>query len=140
GCGGAGAAAAELGEVLAKSAFDRLHSMAGDDHRGLLRRQRRMPKALSDCVSEVFYAGRLCCAHIDRDADPLFRSRLVMIDTADRPPMARRQRRRGSPEARCPRGYAQSVGARLSVCVVAPCERAHADCGSIVAHLPTRKE
>jgi hypothetical protein len=127
--------AAEIAEVLDKSAFERLHSMVGDDHRDLLRLQRRMPKALSDFVSEVFYEGQLRCAHADRDADPLFRSRLVMIDTADRPPAERWERPRGSAEGWSPRGYDNELEARLIVDLVARYERWQADWGVIVPYL-----
>jgi hypothetical protein len=128
--------ASEIADVLKKSAFERLHSMVGDDHRDLLRLQRRMPKALSDFVSEVFYGGQLRCAHVDRDADPLFRSRLVMIDTADRPPA---ERQRGSAEGWSPHGYENELEAKLIVDLVARYERWQADWGVIVPYLAQTK-
>ncbi|HXM55993.1 MAG TPA: DEAD/DEAH box helicase, partial [Candidatus Dormibacteraeota bacterium] len=125
---------AEIRNMLDKSAFERLYDIVDEEHRDMLKLQRRMPMALSEFVSEAFYGGRLRCDHTDRDADPLFRSRLALIDTGDRPPAERGEGSADDAEAWSGVGAVNLLEARLIAELVARYMRWQADWGVIVPY------
>jgi hypothetical protein len=89
------ATGAEVVDLLAMSAFERLYDRVPADHKDMLRVQRRMPKELADFVSRTFYRDALDTEHPGAGADPIFRSSFAMINTADRPPRERAEARSG---------------------------------------------
>jgi hypothetical protein len=83
-----------LGELLTRSAFERLLSQAPATNQTLLSRQRRMPAVLGDFVSASFYGGRLVTETKPRPPLPIFLSPLAFVDTSALPAEERAERNR----------------------------------------------
>jgi hypothetical protein len=107
------AVAGELGELLRKSAFERLYVGVGEDHRVMLTVQRRMPEPLAQFVSSAFYGGILKTDHAGRPADPIFKEPLAMVDTADQPAGRRAERPVQRSEEWGLRGFTNPLEAEL---------------------------
>ncbi len=105
--------AAQLTELLTHSAFERLIRAAPPANQVLLSQQRRMPAVLSDFISTRFYQGRLGTATEPRPRSAIFRSPLVLVDTADLPARDRAERRRDKTETWQTAGCDNLAEARL---------------------------
>lgn len=71
--------------LVSKSGFEILYDGAHDEHRKMLRTQRRMPAAIGEFVSAAFYHGFLRTDHPGAGGSPIFTSPFAMISTSDRP-------------------------------------------------------
>ncbi|CAO5183707.1 AAA+ ATPase domain-containing protein [Frankia sp. AiPs1] len=126
--------AREIGDLLRASGFERLFPRVGDERRVELTLQRRMPEVLARFVSDAFYHGRLRTSHDGGGGDPIFRSPLAMIDTADRPPAQRAERELRAAEPWQLRGYVNELEAELIAAHVARAARYFADWAVIVPY------
>lgn len=107
--------ATQIGDVLRRSAFERLYPRLGDTNRIMLRVQRRMPAELAQFVSASFYQGLLETEHPGGPPDPVFRSPLAMIDTSDQPATRRREQPNRTVDGLGRPGYVNELEARLIV-------------------------
>lgn len=107
------AVAGELGELLRKSAFERLYVGVGEEHRVMLTLQRRMPEPLARFISGAFYGGILKTQHAGRPADPIFTEPFAMVDTSDQPAGLRAERSVQRSEEWGLRGYTNPLEAEL---------------------------
>jgi superfamily I DNA/RNA helicase len=128
--------AAEIGDLLRKSAFEQLYGSIGDDHRTMLTIQRRMPETLARFVSQTFYHDVLRTEQASTTADPVFHSPIAMIDTADRPlnERAERERRGRSAENWNQHGFDNEREAELITKLVTQYRRWYQDWGVIVPY------
>jgi hypothetical protein len=126
--------AEEIGELLRKSAFERLYVGVGDDHRVMLTVQRRMPEPLARFVSSSFYGGILETDHTGRSEDPIFKEPLAMIDTADQPAGRRAERPVQRSEEWGLRGFTNPLEAELIAELVGRYRQSYADWAVIVPY------
>lgn len=101
-------------DLLSKSGFEMLYGRVDDEHREMLRLQRRMPIELASFVSRTFYNNRLSTEHPGGGGDPIFRSPFAMVSTSDVPEADRAETR----PPRAP-GYLNRLEAELIVDLVA---------------------
>ncbi|RPF33173.1 DEAD/DEAH box helicase [Streptomyces sp. TLI_185] len=88
---GQGIASAELRELMAKSALERLVDGLPSSHVVQLSVQRRMPVEIAGFVSSAFYGNQL---HTEKDHthhDPLFDSPIAFVDTGELPARERQE-------------------------------------------------
>lgn len=104
-----------VGDVLRRSAFERLYPRLADTNRVMLRVQRRMPAELAQFASNAFYRGLLETDHPGGPPDPVFSAPLAMIDTSDQPATRRRERPDRSVNGLVRPGYVNDLEARLIV-------------------------
>ncbi|MEO3746547.1 DEAD/DEAH box helicase family protein [Plantactinospora sp. B5E13] len=104
--------AGEIGDLLRRSAFERLYLDAGDGHRVMLTTQRRMPEPVARFVSEAFYSNVLETEHAGDHHDPIFAQPFAMVDTSDQAAAVRAERAGGSEEWGR-RGYVNDLEARI---------------------------
>lgn len=109
------AKAQEIGELLRRSAFERLYLNAGTEHRVMLTVQRRMPESLARFVSQAFYHNVLQTQHAGGGVDPIFRQPFAMVDTSDRSAAERSERPGRRNEEFGQRGYVNELEADLIV-------------------------
>ncbi|MFC4529325.1 DEAD/DEAH box helicase [Sphaerisporangium dianthi] len=128
------AAAQEIGELLGRSAFERLYGTVPPDHQVMLAVQRRMPRQVGEFVSAAFYDGVLRTEHAGGGGGPLFTSPFAMVDTADRPAGERRERPAGRGEDGSGRGWVNALEADLIVRLVTRDARHHKDWAVIVPY------
>ncbi|GAA4787665.1 DEAD/DEAH box helicase [Streptomyces ziwulingensis] len=83
--------AAELLDMMAQSALERLRSGLPASHVVQLTRQRRMPAEIADFISAAFYRGELITEKEHRHTDPLFDSPMAFVDTAALPARERQE-------------------------------------------------
>jgi hypothetical protein len=126
--------AAEIGDLLHKSAFEQLYGGVGEDHRVMLTLQRRMPEALARFVSRAFYDDVLKTEHPGTIGDPIFGSPIAMVDTADRPASERAERRRPGSEDWNRHGYVNPLEAGLIASLIARYTRHYSDWAVIVPY------
>lgn len=128
------AAAHEVGELLRRSAFERLYGAVPGDHRVMLTVQRRMPREIGEFVSAAFYDGVLRTDHVGGSNDPIFTSPFAMVDTADRPAAERGEKSGGRGEDGSRRGYVNALEADLVVRLVTGYARFYKDWAVIVPY------
>jgi hypothetical protein len=126
--------AREVGDLLRRSAFERLYASADDGHRVMLTVQRRMPESVARFVSESFYGNLLQTDHPGSHGDPIFRQPFAMVDTADRPASERAERPVQRNEEWGAWGYVNELEARLITQLVAECARWYPDWAVIVPY------
>jgi superfamily I DNA/RNA helicase len=126
--------AREVGDLLRRSAFERLYVSADDGHRVMLTVQRRMPEPIARFVSESFYGDLLQTDHPGSHGDPVFRQPFAMVDTADRPASERAERPVQRNEEWGARGYVNELEAALITQLVAGCARWYSDWAVIVPY------
>ncbi|MBE1489710.1 DEAD/DEAH box helicase [Plantactinospora soyae] len=128
------AVATLIGDVLRRSAFERLYPSLGDTNRVMLRVQRRMPAELAQFVSAAFYQGLLETEHPGGPPDPVFRAPLAMIDTSDQPATRRREQPDRSADGLGRPGYVNELEARLIVQFLGRYATRYADWAVIVPY------
>jgi hypothetical protein len=128
------AKAHEIGELLRRSAFERLYLGAGDDHRVMLTVQRRMPEPLTRFVSQVFYNNVLRTEHPGGTSDPIFRQPFAMVDTSDRSAAERSERPGRNSEEWGRRGYLNELEATLIVGLITEYVHCYPDWAVIVPY------
>lgn len=126
--------AREVGDLLRRSAFERLYVSADDGHRVMLTVQRRMPESVAGFVSESFYGNLLQTEHPGSHGDPIFRQPFAMVDTADRPATQRAERPVQRNEGWGTQGYVNELEARLITQLVTGCARWYSDWAVIVPY------
>ena len=126
--------AREVGDLLRRSAFERLYVSADDGHRVMLTMQRRMPESVARFISEAFYGNLLETEHPGGPGDPIFRQPFAMVDTADRPARERTERPVQRNEEWGIRGYVNELEARLITQLVTGCARWYSDWAVIVPY------
>jgi hypothetical protein len=102
-------------DLLTKSALETLVHALPATHVVPLTVQRRMPSAIADFASAMFYEGRLRTGVVREHRDPLFRSPLAFVDTARLPERERQEKAGGSDERWGQRGYTNPAEARLLI-------------------------
>ncbi len=127
-----GTGAADVTQLLAKSAFELVFGRMPSSHTKWLKTQRRMPPEIATFVSTTFYQGQLRTEHAGGSPDLIFRSPFGMVDTSDTP----RQRRtetamRGRGEA-IAHGYRNELEADIIVSLLRGYERQYRDWAVIV--------
>ncbi|MEE6258064.1 AAA domain-containing protein [Plantactinospora sonchi] len=105
--------AEEIGDLLRRSAFERLYQDAGDGHRVMLTVQRRMPETLARFVSRAFYSDVLETEHPGGHHDPIFAQPFAMVDTSDQAAAVRAERAGRNGEEWGRRGYVNDLEARI---------------------------
>jgi hypothetical protein len=123
-----------VGDLLRRSAFERLYLSADDGHRVMLTVQRRMPEPVARFVSEAFYGNLLQTDHPGSPGDPIFRQPFAMVDTADRPAGQRAERPVQGNEEWGGRGYVNELEAALITQLVTGCARWYSDWAVIVPY------
>jgi AAA domain len=126
--------AAEIGDLLRKSAFEQLYGSVGEDHRVMLTVQRRMPEALAQFVSRAFYDNVLRTDHPGTIGDPIFGSPIAMVDTADRPASERAERPGPGSEDWNRHGYVNPLEANLIASLIPRYTRCYRDWAVIVPY------
>ncbi|MBB4918470.1 DEAD/DEAH box helicase [Streptosporangium saharense] len=128
------AAAREVGELLSRSAFERLYGEVPPEHRVMLTMQRRMPREIGEFVSAAFYDGVLRTDHPGWTGDPVFTSPFAMVDTSDRPVDERCEEPDGRGSDGNRRGYVNALEADLVVRLVTEYTRYYQDWAVIVPY------
>jgi superfamily I DNA and/or RNA helicase len=126
--------AAEIGNLLRKSAFEQMYGGVGEDHRVMLTLQRRMPEELARFVSRAFYDNVLRTEHPGTTGDPVFGSPIAMVDTADRSAAERAERPGPGSEGWNRHGYVNPLEADLIASLIARYTRRYRDWAVIVPY------